>query len=172
MKIQKNLFKFFLQTVLVLSTIGFFSIAQAAVVINIEVNDDETALDITTHGTCNDSSNSRGCIKASGRQQINFNLVGDKMCSLETGEKWRLDSVVLSESKDAGPGISRVASDDFGADANTGRITDKLLHNDQHITVRNNNTAVYDVWYTVYATCGGQTIDADPRIKNDGSGNN
>jgi hypothetical protein len=172
MKTQKNSLRFFLQLVLTVSAIGFFSIAQAAIVVNMEVSDDEDALNITTHGTCNDANNSRGCITATGRQQINFNLVGDKMCSLATGEKWKLDSVVLSESKDAAAGISPVASEDFGADINTGRITDKLLHNDKHISIRNNNTAAYDIWYTVYATCGDQTIDADPRIKNDGTGNN
>ena len=91
----------------------FFSNAHAAIVVNMEVSDDETELNITTHGTCSGTNVPRGCMKVTGKgQQINFNLIGDKSCSANADNEWMLESVVLSEEKGQ-VGISQVASDDF-----------------------------------------------------------
>ena len=166
-------FKPIIGSALFVSVLGLSSIAHAAIVVNMEVSDNEDALNITTHGTCGGTNPPRGCMLVSGKQQINFNLIGDKSCSLSPGAQWKLHSVVLSESKNAAPGISQVAADDFGADINSGLITAPVTQRDFHIGVRDNNTQAYDIWYTVYAKCGeNATIDADPRIKNDGTGHN
>lgn len=166
-------FGFGLLGVMLLAVVGYSTVAQAAIVVNMEVNEAEDALEITTHGTCGGTNPPRGCMLVSGKQQINFNLIGDKSCSLNPGTDWKLHSVVLSKYKNAEPGISQVAADDFGADIDSGVITAPIMQKDYHIGVRDNNTQEYDIWYTVYAKCGDMaTIDADPRIKNDGTGRN
>ena len=141
--------------------------AQAAITVQMQVNDSDTKLMITTRGTCSGGSNSNGCIKAQGNQPINFNLVGDKRCP--SGELWQLDYVALGMSEGDTGGLTAVAASDFDADASSGEVT-PLTQSGNNIQMRNNNTAAYDVWYTVYATCGDAVIDTDPRIENDGSG--
>ena len=172
MKRNKNKYgyKALLQWSILVLVVGFFSNVQAAIVVNMEVNEGETELNITTHGTCSGTNVPRGCMKVTGKnQQINFNLIGNRGCSATPGTNWKLESVVLSEEKGQ-VGISQVASDDFGADMETGNITNPVSQNDHHMGVRDNNTEAYDVWYTVYAQCGGVKISTDPRIKNDGTG--
>lgn len=173
MNSQKTRLKVIVHLAIVFLIVGFCSMAQAAIVVNMNVSDTEDELVITTHGTCQGTNVPNGCMAVTGgKQQINFNLVGNRDCSMVAGEKWKLDSVVLSESKGAESGISQVASDDFGADIDTGEITQPVSENDSHIGVRDDNTAAYDIWYTVTAKCGSTTINTDPRIKNDGSGRN
>jgi len=141
-----------------LSAIGGISLAQAgAVVVNFKVNDDQSKLIATTQGTCQ-NNNAPGCVRASGNTQINFNLTGPSNCAL--------DHVALGD-----PGnISAVAASDFDADMSTGVVT-PISSSNNHILIRDNNTDVYDIAYTVYAICSGMMIDSDPRIENDGSGN-
>jgi hypothetical protein len=142
--------------------------AQAAIVVQMQVNDTETKLEVTTRGTCATGANPNGCVKAQGRQPINFNLVGDKRCS--SGQQWALDYVALGMSESSVGGLTNVAASDFDADASSGEVT-PTNQNANSIQIRNNNTAAYDVWYTVYAVCDDAVIDTDPRIENDGSGN-
>ena len=150
----------------VLFIAGFSSIAQAAIVVNMQVNEDETKLTVTTPGNCTRGANHTGCVKAQGRQPINFNL-GNKRCS--AGGNWGLDYVALGMSEGNTGGLTADAASDFNADASNGRIRPDS-QNANHIQMRNNNSAAYDVWYTVYASCGGAVINSDPRIENDGSG--
>ena len=145
---------------------GFSSITQAAIVVNMQVNDSETKLSVTTPGNCIRGANNPGCIKAQGQQPINFNL-GNKRCS--AGGNWSLDYVALGMSEGSIGGFSTDAASDFNADASSGRVTPNSQNLNQ-IQIRNNNMNAYDVWYTVYATCGSDVIDTDPRIENDGSG--
>ena len=169
MKKQANKVGVFLKLATVLGVVGFCSIAQAAIVVNLNVNASENKLTITTHGTCV-ANNSNGCIKASGNQPINFSLTGNKACS--AGGNWELSSVALGNSQGQPGGISSTAASDFSANQSSGVVT-PTNSNANHIGMRNNNTAAYDVWYTVYATCeGAPTINSDPRIENDGSGRN
>ena len=170
MKDQLLNLKRFLQLVTMLSVVGVFSIAQAQNVVELRVSDNEDELEITTHGTCAGPDNSNGCVSVSGRVLINFNLTGQTDCS--SGGNWELDRVVLSEEKGAAPGISADAASDFNADEGTGLVTPNAPQTPRHIQIRDNNEEKYDIWYTVYAKCaaGGLTIDADPRIKNDGTG--
>jgi len=145
---------------------GFSSLAQAAVVVNMSVNSSQDKLTITTNGTCT-SGNQNGCVKASGRQPINFNLTGNRSCS--AGGNWELDSVALGMSQGSTGNLTATAASDFNADQSTGEVTPNT-QSANYIQIRNNNTAAYNVWYTVYATCGDMEIDTDPRIENDGSG--
>ena len=140
-----------------LCAIGTISLAQAAaIVVNFEVNENQTKLVATTPGNCV-SNNTPGCVRASGQVQINFNLTGDTSCAL--------DHVALGNPG----GVSAVAAADFNADMSSGLVT-PISSSGRHILIRDNNTDVYEVPYTVYANCGGAMIDSDPRIVNDGSG--
>ena len=173
MKTQTTRFRAFLQLAFVVSVTGLCSLAQAAIVVNMEVNQAQDELVITTHGTCSGNNPARGCMKVTGKQQINFNLIGNKKCTnAPPGSKWMLESVVLSESKNSAPGISDVAASDFGADKATGVVTSPVSQNWKHIGIRDDNTAAYEVWYTVNAKCAGGTgkLSTDPRIQNDGTG--
>jgi len=149
--------KLLLRTVVVLAAIGSISLAQAAIVVNFKLNGDQTKLIPTTQGNCA-RNNTPGCVRASGTVQINFVLPGPANCTL--------DHVALGD-----PGnISAVAARDFDADMSSGVVT-PVTQSDRHILIRDNNTDVYDVNYTVYADCGNGLIDSDPRVENDGSGN-
>ncbi len=150
----------------VLFIAGFSSIAQAALVVNMQVNESETKLTVSTPGNCARGANHTGCIKGQGRQPINFNL-GNKRCS--AGGNWTLDYVALGMSEGSTGGLTAEAASDFNADASSGKVTPDS-QNANHIQIRNNNMSAYDVWYTVYATCDDSVIDTDPRIENDGSG--
>ena len=143
------------------------SIAQAQIVVNMKVNASEDKLTITTPGSCTSGANANGCVKAQGRQPINFNLTGSRDCS--EGGNWELDYVALGMSEGSTGNLTADAASDFNADQSSGEVTPNNS-NANHIQMRNNNTAAYDVWYTVYATCGDSVIDTDPRIENDGGG--
>jgi len=141
----------------VLGAIGSVSQAQAvAVVVNFNVNDDQSKLIATTQGTCI-KNNTPGCVRASGQTQITFNLTGPTNCAL--------DHVALGNPGD----ISAVAAEDFDADMATGVVT-PISQSERHILIRDNNTDIYEINYTVYANCGNGLIDSDPRVVNDGTG--
>ena len=63
------------------------------------------------------------------------------------------------------------AAIDFDADQGSGRVN-PVSSNANHILIRDYNSAVYDIWYTVYAKCSGDksVINSDPRVENDGTG--
>jgi len=158
--------KTFLQLAAVLSVVGFHSIAQAAIVVDLEVNASQTKLEATTRGNCS-QNNTNGCVRVSGNQNINFNL-GNYSCA--SGGSWSLSQVFLGNSKNSRGSISTVAASDFNADQSSGLVSPAGNPNTNHIQIRDNNTQAYDIWYTVTATCGSSTIELDPRIENDGSG--
>ena len=159
--------KTFLQLAAVLSVVGFHAIAQAAMVVDLEVNAGQTNLEATTHGNCSEN-NTNGCLRVSGNQNINFNL-GNYSCA--SGGSWSLSQVFLGNSKNSRGNISEVAASDFNADQSSGLVTPAGNPNPNHIGIRDNDTHAYEIWYTVTATCGSSTIELDPRIVNDGSGN-
>lgn len=148
--------KSLLRVAAVFFAVGSVSLAQAGtVVVNFDVNGNK--LVATTPGNCSSGANTNGCVRASGQTQINFNLTGNTDCSL--------DHVALG-----GPGnISAVAAADFNADMSSGVVT-PISQSGRHILIRDNNTDIYDIAYTVYANCGGAMIDSDPRVENDGTG--
>ncbi len=171
MKKQMINLKVFLQLAAVLSFVGFCSAAQAQIVVNLQVNSNQNKLTITTHGACSRQPNPPGCVRASGRVQINFNLVGNAKCS--AGGDWELSYVALGNSSGRPGNISAVAAGDFNANQGSGVVT-PVSRNKRHISVRDNNSQAYDIWYTVYAKCAasGATINSDPRVENDGTGTN
>ena len=173
MKKQRTKLEGLLQLTILFCVVGFCSIAHAAIVVDMEVSPAEDKLLVKTHGTCISGQNPKGCIHVTGKQQINFNLK-NKKCSEANGARWELESVVLSTSKGVQTGISAVAASDFGANEASGIVTATVSQNAHHIGIRDNNTAEYEVWYTVFAKCvgGNSKIDIDPRIKNDGTGYN
>ncbi len=155
MKTSKR--KSLLPVAAVLCAIGSISLAQAgAIVVNFNVNDDQSKLIATTPGNCT-RDNAPGCVYASGQVQINFNLTGPTNCAL--------DHVALGNPG----GISAVAAEDFNADMASGVVT-PISQSDRHILIRDNNTDIYEIDYTVYANCGNGLIDSDPRVQNDGTG--
>lgn len=156
--------KAFLLLVAVLSVVGFHSLAQAAVV-DLAVSADQKAMEATSHGSCS-QDNTNGCVRVSGSQQINFNL-GNYPCA--SGGNWSLSQVILGNSKDSQGSISTVAASDFNADESSG-VVSPVSANPNHIGIRDKNHSKYDIWYTVTASCGGSTIELDPRIENDGTG--
>ena len=171
-KKQMTGLKGFLQFATALSVVGFCSVAQAQVVVNLEVNSNQDKLIVTTRGACANQPNMNGCVRASGRVQINFNLTGDTSCSEADGAKWELDHVALGNSDGGQPGnISSVAAGDFNANQGSGVIT-PVSESARHILIRNHNSEAYDIHYTVFANCtrGNSTIDSDPRVENDGTG--
>ena len=174
MKKKINKLKVLLQSLAMVSIVGFYSIAQAVIVVELRVNSDESKLTIDTHGTCARQPNNNGCMRVSGRQQISFNLAGDRKCTEVEHGRWELDHVALGNSEGGAPGnISAVAASDFNADQGSGLVT-PLYQNANLIKVQDHNTEAYDIWYTVVARCAGGSseINSDPRVENDGTGRN
>lgn len=157
--------KTFLQLAAVLTVVGFHSIAQAAIVVDLAVDADQANLIATSHGTCQ-QNNTNGCVRVQNKVQINFNL-GNFPCA--SGGSWSLSQVILGNSKNSRGGISVVAASDFGANQSSG-VVNPVSQNPNHIGIRDNNTQAYDIWYTVTASCGDSTINLDPRVENDGTG--
>lgn len=168
MKKQTSKLKVLLQLVLVLSSLGFYSAVQAAAIaVGLKVNASQTGLEVTTRGSCVSGNNSKGCVGvAKGkRTNINFNLPNARCAG---NEKWQLGQVTLSTSNKGQPGgIGPVAASDFNADEVSGVVT-PVSSSGNHIMIRDNNSQEYDIWYTVSASCGGNTIYTDPRIENGG----
>jgi len=160
--------KAFLQLMTVLSAVGLVSLAQAAIVVKFEVEGGK--LVPKTAGKCTKQPIKPGCLKASnGKVQFSFKMK-DKTCP---GGQWQLDYVALGNSENSTGNISSVAAADFDADRVSGRVN-PVSANANHILIRDDNTEVYDVWYTVYARCSGNNsvINSDPRVENDGTGHN
>lgn len=168
MKMKVTGLKTLLQVTAVISIVGVCSTVQAAAtVVNLQVNASQTKLEITTRGNCS-SNNTNGCLKATGNAQFNFVLTGNKSCS--AGGMWKLANVVLGMSEGSKGNITAKAAADFYANQSSGVVT-AHTSSDSHILIKDDNTAVYDVFYTVTATCDGMPpIDSDPRIRNDGTG--
>jgi hypothetical protein len=166
MKKQEGKHKGLLLFVTVLSVLGFYSTAHAAIVVGLQVNADQTGLEATTRGTCTKEPNPNGCIHVTGAEQINFNLPNAR-CS--ANESWQLGEVTLGTSEKGGSGnIGGVAASDFDADEVTGVVT-PVSNSANHILIKDDNSEPYDIWYKVSASCGGKTIYTDPRIENGGS---
>lgn len=149
------------------------AMAQAANVVLLAVNEDQSALTYnangSSHGRCQQSSEP-GCVRVSGRAQIMFKLVSKRQC--DAGGFWELSGVQLGGENSSGKpaawgGLSATAAADFGADAASGQIS---AGRGQNITIQDDNSAAYSLWYRVQAACGAKTIYFDPRFENDGTG--
>lgn len=166
MTMKTSRFKFLFQLVLLLTAVGFYSAAQAqAITVKLSVNGN--TLEATSKGTCKRGNNPKGCVGvAQGKKtNINFNLPN---ASCAGNEKWQLGQVTLSTSnKGQAGGIGPIAASDFNADEVSGVVT-PVTSSGNHILIRDNNSQAYDIWYTVSASCGGNTIYTDPRIENGG----
>ncbi|NOR20520.1 MAG: hypothetical protein GQ538_10590 [Xanthomonadales bacterium] len=166
MKIQTTNLKGVLQLMLLLFAVGFYTAAQAQTVVNLSVNGSK--LVISTPGSCSSGTNNPGCIKASGRNPINFNLVGNRTCS--NGGTAQLTRVAIRMSEgSADGGLTAAAAADFVANQATG-IVSTTGSSGNHLAIRNYNSQSYTVWYRIYATCNGEEINSDPRVVNDGTG--
>ena len=130
-----------------------------------------------------------GCIKFKKNEKatISFNLVGDTKCNLDDGQSWVLNAVYLggydSANKPVSSGFSSTAQADFdkvnadfgGVDKATGLVT-PTYKGDTKITINNDNSSKYVVWYQVEALCTRgegkppHKSTTDPRIRNGGTG--
>ncbi len=143
------------------------------VTVQVSVSDDETYLEVDTPTQCS-SAPGRGCIEAAPgvKQRINIVFGGDEPCS--SGGRWGLTAVYLggenSPGKPGSWGGLNLAARDFNADPGSGRVNLESGSNPQALRFINQNTAAYDVWYTVQAECNGRVIEVDPRIRNGGVG--
>ena len=127
----------------------------------------------SAHGQCMNNPG-RGCVRLSGRSSITFRLVSDRNCG--SGAKWELSGVQLGGEYSSGKpghfgGLSLQAAADFNADANSGWARTNPASG-REITMSAANTAAYDIWYRVTASCAGEPndIEFDPRVENDGTG--
>jgi len=160
-------FKIILKLVLVLSLVGFYSAAQAqsAIVVGLSVNGD--TLQTTSPGSCSRGQNTKGCVGVARGTKTNINFkLPNATCS--ENESWQLGQVTLSTSnKGQAGGIGSIAASDFNADEVSGVVT-PVASSGNHILIQDNNSQAYDIWYTVSASCGGNTIYTDPRVENGG----
>jgi len=165
MKKQMTKLKVVSRLVILLAVLGFYSSAQAQISVGLKVNASQNGMEATTRGSCQKQPNPNGCIHVSRSTQINFSLPNAK-CS--DNERWKLGQITLGNSNKGQAGnISQAAVDDFNANASTGVVT-PVTSSANHILIRDNNSQQYDIWYTVSASCGGNTIYTDPRIENGG----
>jgi hypothetical protein len=143
-------------------------------VLNLKVDDSETALELVNEtGTGNCAGKVAGDVCAAKNQKptITFNLTGNRDCS--AGGDWALSQVVLAPDGDK-PGrngwgrISAEAVADFNADARSGVVTPTGTPSASRIDIYDRNNNELTVWYKVEATCGSDTIQYDPRIRNGG----
>lgn len=143
------------------------------VTVRLSVSDDESRLVADTPSQCSNSAG-RGCIEARPGAKLMINLVlgGDESCS--SGGSWGLTDVYLggenSPSKPGSWGGLNLAARDFNVDPGSGRVEPEPGSSRQVVRFVNENTAAYDVWYTVQAECNGRVIELDPRIRNGGIG--
>ncbi len=165
-----------IQLLAILVVTGLYSVAEAQIVVKLEVSSNEDRLVITTLGACARSPVNPGCVRASGRVQINFNLVGRARCSEASGAKWELDYVQLGgKDSPAKPAVwggnDADVENDFDAAGGTW-IVNPVNNSARHILIRDNNATKYDIWYKVVANCvgGNSSIETDPRVENDGTG--
>jgi len=168
MRKQTNKPNGLLKLIVLLAAAGVYSAAQAQVVINLNVNSDGSKLEITTPGACGAQPGKNGCLKANGRTPINFNLVQNKTC--DAGGNWALNRVAIRMNEGGADGnLTADAALDFNANQATG-IVSPTSQRDNHIAIMDYNHKAYTVWYKVYAACGGDEINSDPRVVNNGSG--
>jgi hypothetical protein len=179
-----------MQFLIVLTAIGFYSMAQAQRVnhpVQLRLNEAQTVVEIETVGKCaNDNHN--GCIEvAHGTQgRLNFTLVGNNanQCNRPDGKKWEIGEAYLGgkgslTKPDSWGGFqndSKVKADFNFVNATTGQLKKESGSNSNSIVIFDENMALewYNIWYKVTIVCvdsDGNTVGelvADPRIKNGG----
>jgi hypothetical protein len=179
-----------IQFLVVLTAIGFYSMAQAQRVphpAQLRLNEAQTVVEIETVGKCaNDNHN--GCIEvAQGTQgSLKFTLVGNNVnqCNRPGGKKWEIGEAYLGgkgsltkpNSWGGFQSDSEVKADFNFVNATTGQLKKESGSNANSIVVFDENMALnwYNIWYKVTILCvdsDGEPVDklvADPRIKNGG----
>ncbi len=175
MKTKSRMIKLLLMSA-ALSPIMAVAQGMSSNLVLLRVNDAGTALEYNAngsrHGNCM-SNPGRGCVRVSGSGEVTFRLVSDRSC--DSGGRWELSGVQLGgENSGAKPGnwggLSPNAAGDFGADAQGWASTSPA--SGQEITLYDDNSAEYSLWYRVRASCAGEAdIWFDPRFENDGTGN-
>ena len=178
------------QLLIVLTAIGFYSMAQAQQVnhnVQVRLNDTQTAVKFKSVGKCaNDNHN--GCIdvKKGTQGRLKFTLIGDNTstCNRPGGKKWEIGEAFLGgkgsltkpNSWGGFQGDSEVKADFNFVDAATGQLAKEDGSNSNSIVIFDDNNALqwYNIWYKLTVVCvdsDGNNVDelvADPRIKNGG----
>jgi hypothetical protein len=179
-----------MQFLIVLTALGFYSMAQAQRVnhpVQLWLNEAQTVVKFKGVGGCTNDNHS-GCIEvAHGTQgRLKFTLAGDNtsQCNRPGGEKWEVGEAYLGgkgsltkpNSWGGFQSDSEVKADFNFVDATTGQLKKESGSNANSIVVFDENMALewYNIWYKVTIVCvdsGGEPVDelvADPRIKNGG----
>ena len=177
-----------LSTILVSAAICSVAIADIHYFVQMNVNAQETELEITTPrkdaGGC-PLGKKKGCIRANRGDQIKFSfqLTGDAKCTLADGASWKLSEVFLGGKNSSGKpdpngwgglsGDAEVTHDFDFADAAKGTLK-SLSRSDRQLTFFDKNEHKYEIWYLVTADCVDRnnsvlkTISVDPRVVNEG----
>jgi hypothetical protein len=142
------------------------------------------SLQINTPSTCAGIPGENGCIEVAAGKIGIITFVLDngtaKSCEGQTDDTWvwqgvrltAMPNVVTSGGttrKKVGS-ISLDARTDFGAEKD-GQV-DSVTIEGQYMSLRDQNSKEYDIWYTLVAMqCGDSSVTAtsDPRVKNHGS---
>jgi hypothetical protein len=162
--------------VLVTAVLVLFSVSPAwAQTIQLTIGTDggNTILQ-TSSNHCPSSPDENGCIKVArgSAATIHFVLPANQRCGpAEAQGHWAISGVQLAmqdKAWGAQPLPAYVASD-FDADASSGWINGVV--SSASISITDENTRAYDVWYRVQASCtrtGVNPIYLDPRVRNTG----
>ena len=142
----------------------------------------ESTVVIKSDSECDAHPTELGCLefKTGTIGIIQFILDGGvaRSCEGQPDNTWVWKDIQLTAMSDVDIGggtkrvgtISRTARHDFGADSKGG-VSAATIRG-QYMSIRNLNTAEYDIWYTLYAQqCGdaANTATSDPRVKNHGN---
>jgi len=162
--------------VLVSATLILFSVSPAwAQSIHLTVDSSGSATVLTTSSKhCPSSPDENGCIKVAhgSAATIHFVLPASQRCGTGTPQgHWAVSGVQLT-MQDKSWGVQRLpdyVASDFNADADSGWINDVV--SSASISITDENTKAYDVWYRVQASCSQTGVDPiylDPRVRNTG----
>jgi hypothetical protein len=144
-------------------------------VIDLTVEDNGESKSLQTRSNhCPDKPGAMGCIKVAkgSAATIKFVLPAAEKCgSGAVKGHWQISGVQLAMNNKAwnNPGLTEKAASDFNADANNGWV--QGVRPGTTVSISNENTGIYDVWYRVQASCtvsGESSIDLDPKITNTG----
>jgi hypothetical protein len=162
---------------------------------NIELKISESGtLEMQTGSQCLSSTigkpnypNEKGCARFFRGESGNltFRIVNERICDASTSPpaKWALDEIRLANKNGLEPTtgewseptvkLDREVEADFDVDTSNG-VVKHTDNNDGSLSMSNNNTGNYYVWYRLRATCNGDPATAiyyDPRVDNEGGRN-
>ena len=147
--------------------------------IDMELNAAQTEMRAVTRGNCDHD----GCVQTEKGHDadIHFHLKNEFTdCNRAAGATWELTSVYLGGKNSptkpsAWGGLDAEVTSDFDVfNAASGVLNHTNGSNKRKISISNKNEYVYDIWYTVVASCVATDgtvlgiLELDPRVSNVG----